>query len=515
MSGFLKNDQPSKRRRAGERGLDQAPDGGFRSSLRPVAPSEARPGFKSTRRTGADGDDDDGLTLAGERRPVAPTPRDRDRPAAGMLEDRDDADLGSRADWLKTPPTDGAVETDDDDSFFEAYDDIDGVEDSGASATGPASDIGEDGRAATIDPEVEAVLAPPARHQDAAMESPGADDSFLEIYDDAVESVEESEMSTVERGADINDDGRASIIDPDALAPPVGDQGAPADRRAAADGFFEVYDQSDDRVDVDDPGDDLQVPTSSRDGQPVLAGRDPPCWPDDEVRTSPAGLKRPEKPRPAAARANAAGLRRPDPEIVRGAPGKTTAEPYPAAAAVAWSATEQPTPDLPPSVLSALLIAEIPRLRRFAVAWLGDPALADRLVHSSVKRAMAEPAAALQFGAVGLSLLAMIYRLRHEMPAEVGMAGSSTNIAGFEAQVLDQVRGADRQELKDFARAMAGLGEDDRAVLLLAALDNLTYQEVAKVIGIPVGRIMARFNRARETLRHALTGPDGDAEADA
>ncbi|GAA3827158.1 RNA polymerase sigma factor [Streptomyces phyllanthi] len=54
------------------------------------------------------------------------------------------------------------------------------------------------------------------------------------------------------------------------------------------------------------------------------------------------------------------------------------------------------------------------------------------------------------------------------------------------------------------AGALAALSAGDRHVLLLVAWADLTYQEAAEALGIPVGTVRSRLNRARRKVRSAL-----------
>lgn len=56
------------------------------------------------------------------------------------------------------------------------------------------------------------------------------------------------------------------------------------------------------------------------------------------------------------------------------------------------------------------------------------------------------------------------------------------------------------------AGALAGLSPGDRDVLLLIALADLTYEEVAHALGLKYGTVASRLNRARRKLRAALGG---------
>ncbi|MQY12358.1 hypothetical protein SRB5_24910 [Streptomyces sp. RB5] len=63
------------------------------------------------------------------------------------------------------------------------------------------------------------------------------------------------------------------------------------------------------------------------------------------------------------------------------------------------------------------------------------------------------------------------------------------------------------------AGALAGLAARDRHVLLLVAWADLSYQEVAEALGVPVGTVRSRLHRARRRVRAAL-GPDPLRAAD-
>ena len=59
---------------------------------------------------------------------------------------------------------------------------------------------------------------------------------------------------------------------------------------------------------------------------------------------------------------------------------------------------------------------------------------------------------------------------------------------------------------RDLARALATLAKGDREVLLLIAWADLSYAEVAAALGIPVGTVRSRLNRARTRIRASLGG---------
>jgi DNA-binding CsgD family transcriptional regulator len=61
---------------------------------------------------------------------------------------------------------------------------------------------------------------------------------------------------------------------------------------------------------------------------------------------------------------------------------------------------------------------------------------------------------------------------------------------------------------RELAGALAGLSRGDRDVLLLVAWADFSYGEVAAALGIPVGTVRSRLNRARRKVREALGGQD-------
>jgi RNA polymerase sigma factor (sigma-70 family) len=77
---------------------------------------------------------------------------------------------------------------------------------------------------------------------------------------------------------------------------------------------------------------------------------------------------------------------------------------------------------------------------------------------------------------------------------------------GYADRVDSQVSAAAVQQ--DLAAALAGLSAGDRDVLLLIAWADLSYEETAAALGIPVGTVRSRLNRARRKVREALGGQD-------
>jgi RNA polymerase sigma factor (sigma-70 family) len=91
------------------------------------------------------------------------------------------------------------------------------------------------------------------------------------------------------------------------------------------------------------------------------------------------------------------------------------------------------------------------------------------------------------------------YRIRQSYaPATSEVSHADRVAAAVTAQALRQL----------LTTALAELSGGDRDVLLLIAWEELTYEEVAAALTIPVGTVRSRLNRARKQVREALGGAD-------
>jgi RNA polymerase sigma-70 factor (ECF subfamily) len=145
-----------------------------------------------------------------------------------------------------------------------------------------------------------------------------------------------------------------------------------------------------------------------------------------------------------------------------------------------------------------LLEAEIPKLRRYARALTRDPARGDDLVQNSLVRAIAKQ----HLWQPGTDLRAWLFTiLHHQNVNDVRSAADGVpveKVAPTLAAVSDPTAAL---QIRDLERAMAALPEGQRQVILLVGLEGMSYEEVATILGIPVGTVRSRLSRGRETLR--------------
>ena len=64
----------------------------------------------------------------------------------------------------------------------------------------------------------------------------------------------------------------------------------------------------------------------------------------------------------------------------------------------------------------------------------------------------------------------------------------------------------------DVNSALQEMEATDRAILILRYQEGLDYRQIAEILDCPAGTVASRLNRARDRLRHALSGSYGTEE---
>lgn len=152
------------------------------------------------------------------------------------------------------------------------------------------------------------------------------------------------------------------------------------------------------------------------------------------------------------------------------------------------------------------LVAALPRLRRYARVLTRDVDRAADLVQDTLARAWEKR----RLWQVGSDLRAWLFAIMHNVHVnqfarqqrrslEISLDGDEGSAGGFEIPV--RASQADRVELAEVLAHIERLPVEQREVLLLAAVDELRYEEIARVQGVPIGTVMSRLSRARDKLR--------------
>lgn len=154
------------------------------------------------------------------------------------------------------------------------------------------------------------------------------------------------------------------------------------------------------------------------------------------------------------------------------------------------------------------VLPHLPRLRRYARLLTGDAARADDLLQDTLERAARkwhlwrpelggnDPSEALRSWLLTLMHRHFLTQLRDQRQHL------------YEEYLDEHAPEHDPQQQwqqrMDLERALAALPAASREVLLLVCVEELSYEDAAQVLDVPVGTVMSRLSRARERLRSLM-----------
>ncbi|HTV89440.1 MAG TPA: sigma-70 family RNA polymerase sigma factor [Stellaceae bacterium] len=151
-----------------------------------------------------------------------------------------------------------------------------------------------------------------------------------------------------------------------------------------------------------------------------------------------------------------------------------------------------------------LLETEIPRLRRYARALTRDVTRADDLVQSCLTRAVAKQ----HLWQPGTDLRAWLFTILHNQHVnDVRRSvreGVSVAVEDMAPVLTVQSNAYASLQLRDLETAIAKLPQEQRQVILLVGLEGMRYEEVALILGVPVGTVRSRLSRGRDQLRRLM-----------
>lgn len=158
---------------------------------------------------------------------------------------------------------------------------------------------------------------------------------------------------------------------------------------------------------------------------------------------------------------------------------------------------------------SAQMVACIPRLRRYARVLLGNPGAADDLVQDTLERAWARRHSWRGSGDMRAWLFSIMHNLHVDQRRQQGRLAI---IANDEAPAPPaRATQSDALEIRDLDAALALLPGEQREVLLLVALEDMSYSQIAATLAISIGTVMSRLSRGREKLRLLMGNGSGHA----
>jgi RNA polymerase sigma-70 factor (ECF subfamily) len=158
------------------------------------------------------------------------------------------------------------------------------------------------------------------------------------------------------------------------------------------------------------------------------------------------------------------------------------------------------------SEMAALIEPHIPALRRYAFALIREDASADDLVQDCLERAVSRWHLRRNDGDVRSWLFTILHNLFVSQRRQTLRRGPHRPLEDVDHET--GVPGAQEHAIthRDMLRALASLPEEQQSVLVLIGVEDLSYTEAARVVGVPVGTIMSRLSRARDRLRGLMNG---------
>jgi RNA polymerase sigma-70 factor (ECF subfamily) len=148
-----------------------------------------------------------------------------------------------------------------------------------------------------------------------------------------------------------------------------------------------------------------------------------------------------------------------------------------------------------------LIVPYIPNLRRYARALVGDRDGADDLVQDTLERAVRK----FHLWRPG-DLRAWLFSIMHNVFVNQLKSRKISSDQEVDDSFAAPVPGVTRADVLDLQRALGTLAPEQREVVLLVALEDMSYADVSRALGIPMGTVMSRLSRGRERLRRVMNG---------
>ena len=166
------------------------------------------------------------------------------------------------------------------------------------------------------------------------------------------------------------------------------------------------------------------------------------------------------------------------------------------------------TADAPPALeVADQLPQHLPALRRYARMLTGDATAADDLLQDCAERALSRARLWRPSG----NIRAWLFTIMHNLHANHRRRAASRPPEAAIDEVPEPAWPAQQFETMAATQTLEAVGRlppAQREVLLLVAVDGMAYSEVAAVLNIPVGTVMSRLSRARDSLRRVTADAD-------
>lgn len=151
----------------------------------------------------------------------------------------------------------------------------------------------------------------------------------------------------------------------------------------------------------------------------------------------------------------------------------------------------------------------IPALRRYARALLHDRDTADELVQDCLERVISRWGQLRDVNDTRQWVFAILHNLAMQRLRQQSRRGLHVAMEDVDETAMSTPAPQEhRVRHLELMRALDHLSEEQRAVLLLVGVEDLSYAETAKALDIPMGTVMSRLARARQRLHRLLDGTE-------
>jgi RNA polymerase sigma-70 factor (ECF subfamily) len=159
----------------------------------------------------------------------------------------------------------------------------------------------------------------------------------------------------------------------------------------------------------------------------------------------------------------------------------------------------------PPPILQSVrddIVALVPRLRRFCQALTRSADAGDDLAQATIERALSR----IDQWQQGTRLDNWMFKIARNIFIDA-IRTSKRRGTHVDVDVLVDLSGEDGRRLtearSDLARArqaIAALPDEQRTLVALVIVDGRSYKEAASILDIPIGTVMSRIARARQSI---------------
>ena len=152
------------------------------------------------------------------------------------------------------------------------------------------------------------------------------------------------------------------------------------------------------------------------------------------------------------------------------------------------------------------VLEHIPGLQRYARALAGGAAEADDLVQETLTRVLARRHKSGEIRNLRAYLFTILHNAHIDRLNERKRWTYSIPDEVLENPLPQPAPQTSQIELRDLAKALQRLPEEQRQAVLLVGYEGMAYKEAAAALDIPIGTVMSRLSRGREALRRMMAG---------